>query len=375
MNRTRLRFEENFRPARLFRGGVSLHSHTLHSRETLDFIYRLAKRVAPLRWALEKGEAHYLATYGGPLDLARAWWTPPASPHDAWALEAGHIRDHFGLEAMVSITDHDDIDAPLALRVLDECRDTPVSVEWTVPYAGTFFHLGIHNLAASRARETMEELAAFSAAPRDSALYDLLARLASNRETLIVFNHPYWDEKGIGEETHRTLARQFVTIYKPFVHAFELNGLRPSSENRMVFELSRLFDKPLISGGDRHALEPNTILNLTNAGNFDEFVEEVRDGYSEVLFARAYSEPFALRILQSIEDILSDHEHHALGWRSWSDRVFYQCEDGVARSLKELWGNHEPAAVRVFLSGFQLLRQPHFKQAFRMAFARREEVV
>src|SRR3954471_858231 len=34
-------------------------------------------------------------------------------------------------------------------------------------------------------------------------------------------------------------------------------------------------------------------------------------------------EPFGLRILQNIEEILRDHANHARGWRQWSDRVFY----------------------------------------------------
>ena len=33
---------------------VSLHSHTLHSREPLDFFYRIAKHCAPVRWALRR---------------------------------------------------------------------------------------------------------------------------------------------------------------------------------------------------------------------------------------------------------------------------------------------------------------------------------
>jgi len=39
-----------------FRTGVSLHSHTLHSRESLDFIYRAAAQAPLLSAAIRHGE-------------------------------------------------------------------------------------------------------------------------------------------------------------------------------------------------------------------------------------------------------------------------------------------------------------------------------
>ena len=51
-----------------------------------------------------------------------------------------------GLAPPVSLTDHDGIEAPITLRILDTFRDLPVSVEWTVPFKETFFHLGVHDL-------------------------------------------------------------------------------------------------------------------------------------------------------------------------------------------------------------------------------------
>jgi len=47
---------------------------------------------------------------------------------------------NLGLRPLVSLTDHDNIDAGLALE------DEPISVEWTVPYERSIVHLGIHNL-------------------------------------------------------------------------------------------------------------------------------------------------------------------------------------------------------------------------------------
>jgi hypothetical protein len=373
MNVSQIHFEEDLQPRGGFRTGVSLHGHTLHSQENLSFVYRMAARIAPIRIALERGEAFYRRHHGAAFDFSRAWWTPPLSAYDAWAVETRQITERFGLRPLVSLSDHDNIDAPILLQHRAECRPVPVSVEWTVPFGGTFFHLGVHNLPVENARAIMTDLSAFTEQKSNVPLAELFRMLAANRDTLIVFNHPHWDENRIGEEAHRAAARQFSATYKQYLHAFELNGLRPWSENRTVVDLARHFGKPVISGGDRHGLEPNTLLNLSNASSFREFVDEIRGGYSHVLLARQYMEPLCMRVLQNVEDVLRDYDQHIFG-RHWSDRAFYICDDGVTRPLRALWGE-EPLAVRLFTQGVNLLRSAQFKQAFRMAFAKREQVV
>ena len=357
-----------------FRTVVSLHGHTLYSHESLDFLNTLARRVPPIRMALNRGAEQYRRAHGVNLDLKRAWWTPPLSAYGAWKLEAGRIVDQFGAHPLVSLSDHDDIEAGVTLRVLEECSTVPVSVEWTVPFGGTFFHMGVHNLPPDQARAIMADLKAFTAVAREDKLRDLFAALDAHREVLIVFNHPCWDECEVGRSRHTDAARRFVANYGGFIHAFEVNGLRPWGENRMVVDFARECGKPLISGGDRHALEPNTVLNLTNAETFEEFATEVRDGRSSVLVTTQYAEPFALRILHNIEQILAEHEAHGMGWRRWSDRVFYACDDGVVRSLTELWGNDGPMAVQTFVRGVQILHQPLFRGAFRTMFGGRRGV-
>jgi hypothetical protein len=343
-------------PARSFQTGVSLHSHTLHSREPLSFLYRLAERIGPLCGALKRSEAQFRGKDGSQLDLSRAWWTPPAGPHEAWTLERNHIERRFGLAALVSLTDHDDIDAPLKLRVLGECRHVPVSVEWTVPYGPTFFHLGVHNIAPQAARSTFAELQRLTAAPKPQAIAAMLGALASDPGTLIVFNHPAWDEHGIGQARHVELATEFLSAHSECVHAVELNGLRPWKENRVAWRMAQEMDKPIVAGGDRHALEPNTLLDLTTAGCFPQFVEQVRSGWSDVLVTNQYREPLALRILQSVQETLQDYETHACGWRRWRDRVFYQCDDGVVRPLMSLVPERIPAALQFLVGAVSVIR-------------------
>src|SRR3954447_23322045 len=111
-----------------FRAAVSLHSHTLHSQETMFFLHHLSARFRLVRSALERGKVQYRAVHGSTLDLNRAWWTPPLAPYDAWLLERNEIQNRLGLDALVSLTDHDNIEGPLGLRVLDECRHVPVSM-------------------------------------------------------------------------------------------------------------------------------------------------------------------------------------------------------------------------------------------------------
>ena len=356
-----------------FRTGVSLHSHTLHSRESLDFIYGAAAEAPVLSAVVRQGERQYYKANGTQLDLSRGWWTPPLSPHDAWLVEKSQIE---GLDqnAIVSLTDHDDIEAPVSLQVLNECRGTPISVEWTVPFGPTFFHLGVHNLPAGEAREIWTEIGGYRASPCEDKLGEYLARLSELDQVLLVFNHPLWDEKRIGQAEHRAAVLEFMRKFGTCVHALELNGLRPWSENRAVTALAQALRKPVISGGDRHAVEPNALVNVTNAGDFHEFAEEVRSGWSNIFVLRHYLEPFTLRIVHNIVDVLRTYENHANGWRLWSDRVFYRCNDGCTRSLTELFGKRTPPPVALFVGAMQFAAAPHVRRLIRGAFAGAEEV-
>jgi len=356
-----------------FRTGVSLHSHTLHSLESLSFIYTAARKASILAKAIRRGESRYRAIHGTELDLSRGWWTPPLGAHDAWTVEKSQIQS-LDLRPLVSLTDHDNIDAPVSLQVLDECRGTPISLEWTVPFRATFFHLGVHHLPQAHARRIFAELDEFRSNPRETRLAEILAELSALPEVLVVFNHPLWDEKGIGESRHRTVVWEFLEKFSSQVHALEVNGLRPWRENHAVLGLAAEARKPLISGGDRHALEPNATLNLTNAESFGEFVSEIRAGWSDVLIMKHYREAFAWRIAHNMIDTLRTYEQHAKGWRLWSDRVFYRCEDGTVRSLTQLFGDKPPLSVAAFVGALHFASEPKVRRFLRGAFPFAEEV-
>ncbi|MGD0579984.1 MAG: hypothetical protein ABSC08_13765 [Bryobacteraceae bacterium] len=349
------------------RAGVSLHSHTSHSRETLDFIPRFAAHVPVVRELVRAQEAKYRDLHGEDLNYFNAWWTPPLGPREALAVERKQI-ENLGLNPLVSISDHDNVEAPLLLRVLPEGRNTPVSVEWTVPYRGVILHLGVHNLPPRRATQCMEALAAFTAGPCEDDVENMLAWLNEEPGTLLVLNHPYWDEIGVGQQLHNSIAERFLRRYKPFLHALELNGLRPWSENRRVAALAASLERPVVSGGDRHCCEPNALLNLTNSDTFGEFVEEVREyGRSHVLVMPQYREPIVTRIMKMIADVMRDNTAHTHGWVRWTDRVFYRdSTTGAVESLSRLWSdNRQPFPFRAFAGACRLLESRSLHAAVR----------
>ena len=375
MRDTQVRFywqEGNFQNR--FRTGVSLHSHTLHSRESLEFIDRAVEKVPWLSGAVRKQRERYRAIKGREVDWSRAWWTPPLSALQAWKVEKSQIEDTLGCEALVSLTDHDNIEAGMQLSVMDETRDCAMSVEWTVPYRRTFFHIGVHNLPAADTGGVMRVLAAVTANPKEYEIERILEWIASRHQAMNVFNHPLWDEKRIGMKLHLDCVYAFFRRFGSFLHALELNGLRPWSENQAVAQLAKKLNRPLISGGDRHGKEPNACVNLTNAKTFSEFVEEIRqDGWSDVLFLPQYRESFQLRILQNLCDIVEPHENHSLGWKEWSDRVFYRTDEGDVKSVKVLWEHKFPSVVRRFVDLTRLGRHRQLRSALRYAFMERRE--
>ncbi|MDX1979131.1 MAG: hypothetical protein SFV51_02600 [Bryobacteraceae bacterium] len=358
---------------RRHRTAVSLHSHTLYSRETLAFIPRIARYVPFLDRELERQASKYKAESGRELDYDRAWWTPPLAPQAALEVERRQINERCGLEAIVSLTDHDTIDGVMQLQVLHRRQQAPVSVEWTVPVENTFLHIGMHNLPGAEASTMMAAMAEFTRHPDPARLPDLFTWFTGSPETLAVFNHPFWDESGIGSEQHRRIAHEFLQRHKPWLHAAELNGLRPWKENREVIRFAAESGLPIISGGDRHAREPNSCLNLTNAASFAEFAAEVRAGRSEVLFMPQYRQPHGWRVMQHLLEIVGDDPDHAFGWRRWCDRCFYLTRNGETKSLGELWPNGGPIWVRTFIRLTELVRHRSLQPALRRAFGTSEE--
>lgn len=358
--------------------GICLHGHTLHSRENLEFLSGILARVAPLAWLAHR---HCGRNSRGvvPIDFSRLWWTPPLSAHQFWEMETRRVENELGLDAVVSITDHDNLEAPLALRVLEEAVNTPVSLEWTVPYASTYFHLGVHNLPADQAHSLFAAMRAYTAAPSPAGLGDVLSELDRHREVLIVLNHALWDEKAIGKEHHRHCLEEFLDRFAERIHALEWNGFRSRRENLAVAALSEGTGIPLVAGGDSHGRQPGAVLNLTEADCMDEFAHQVRRRRQPwIAIMPEHREHLTLRILEAICEVLREDPSHGLGWIRWGDRVFYRNDAGDAVPLSRLWrASSVPLIIRTFVGLMFLidagLGHSQLRHAMRLALARGEE--
>jgi hypothetical protein len=360
--------------ARTFRTGVSLHSHTNQSQETLDFVAEWGAQYKLVRPLLERLERRSHSKHGIPIDWSRSYWTPPLTPKLAFDLESRQI-EKLDVAPLVSISDHDNIQAPLLLRSVPSARHIPISVEWTAPYAGEqasrqYFHLGIHNLPSARASQWMATLAEFTVKPSDARLTELLIALNQEPNVLVIFNHPLWDLYRIGQEKHEFLVNEFLQKNGAHFHALELNGLRDWEENRAVRRLAGHWNMLLISGGDRHGVEPNANINLTNATSFNEFVHEVRkQRRSSVLFMPQYAEPWKHRILQSTMDAIRNYPEFPQGSRTWDERTYHPDANGVVRPLSEIWpSGRAPRALTGLLAMVRMLGRGPFSSSLRYAW-------
>jgi hypothetical protein len=362
--------------ARGFRTGVSLHSHTNQSKETLDFLANFGNQFPVMRPLLTRLERRSEQVHGVRVDYAASYWTPPMTPKLAFDLESRQI-EKLGLAPMVSISDHDNINAPMLLRTVPSARQIPVSVEWSAPYGGEqAFHLGIHNLPSATAVEWMATLKDFTANPSDARLTEILRALHNEPNVLVIFNHPMWDLYLIGQEKHQFLVNEFLQKNGAYLHALELNGLRNWEENRTVRRLAEKWNMLLISGGDRHGVEPNANVNLSNAESFTEFVHEIRrQRKSNILFMPQYANPWKHRLLQSTIDAIRNYPEFPQGSRNWDERVYHPDGNGVIRPLSELWPKGSaPLMMRGVIAMVQLLGRAPVAGGLRMAWSESHQI-
>ena len=344
-----------------------MHGHTMHSQECLSFLPRHLHHVPGISQVVS-----YYQAAPRSVDFERAWWTPPLTPASAMSLEREQIA-RFGLRPMVSLTDHDDIEAGLTLGVTADPADTPVSVEWTVPYQRSIFHLGVHNMPRHAAHEWMAAMSQYTAAPREALLPAVLNEFARIPDVLIVLNHPFWLEEGVTQEDHNLALASILRECLSWFDAFELNGTRCWKENADTIELARIHDRPVVSGGDRHACEPSACVNLTNAQSFAEFVSEIHAGRSTILFLPHYREPMAQRILEASRDILRTYPEYP-GRERWADRIFYRGDDGIARTVAEIWRGREPRWLHAAAAAVQFFGGNSLRPALRLFLAERGEL-
>jgi hypothetical protein len=352
------------------RAALSLHCHTHHSQEILDFIPHYAARIPVVAALFQHEMKRYETRHGKPIDFTRAWWTPPVSAHEVWEAETRQIEERLQLQGFVSITDHDDIEAGTRLQVLDLKNPVPISMEWTVPFGLGYFHLGIHNLPREWATQYAEILLHFTRDPQSCTLSELLELLNEMPDVLVVLNHPLWDIENIGTERHNAALAEFMQRYGAWIHALEWNGFRSWKENQAVLKMGKELGFPVVSGGDRHGCQPNTTLNLTTTESFSAFVAEVRAGYSEVIVMPEYNEALLARTLEAAAEILREYPSFPREQQVWTDRVFARLESGAVKSLSTLWQRGGPVWVRSAVWMMCVLGSRRFRPALRLALLR-----
>jgi hypothetical protein len=358
-----------------FKSAVSLHCHTDQSREVLDFVPYYASKIPLVSHFLERELQSYTARNGEVIDFARAFWTPPLPARAVLEGEIQQIEGDLGLKSLVSITDHDDIRACTRLQVLHPELEIPLSLEWTVPFGCGFFHLGVHNLQPATSAEIWAQLNGYTRNSRDGQLQDLFELLCSHESTLLVLNHPLWDIERIGEAGHLHLLTEFLAANGRWIHAIEVKGYRSWSENKAAIKLADDYGYPIISGGDRHGTEANSILNLTTAASFSEFAAEIRfDRVTELAILPSYKEPTVPRMLETVADVLKYYPGHPAGRRFWTDRIFWTLEDGTIRPMSFYWKRGGPAWVRASLAVMKIIGSRQARPAMRLVFAREEGV-
>src|SRR5215469_5303807 len=352
---------------------VSLHGHTNCSKESLHFIADFADKFGLLQWFLSLKERKAMRDSRIRFDFDRAYWTPPLTPNAAYELEFDQINEKLALNGIVSLTDHDNIQAALSLRVHQDEAAVPISIEWSVPYGGDELHIGLHNLPAGDAPAIVARMNEYTGDPREYILREILAELNARPDVLIVLNHPLWDIAGAGSDLHCEAVNSFMGKLGQHIHAFELGGLRSWEENRAVYDLAAEWNVAVIGGGDRHGCEPSACLNLTHAASFPEFISEVRTHKrTNVLFMPQYARPLWERMLQVVLDATAHQPHNPAG-AHWDARTFHPDPKGNLRPLSELW-RRRPAFIEVIFGVFRLLESGAIRQAIASHVKRRQQM-
>jgi|GEM_PF-147577 len=358
--------------------GVSLHCHTQRSKEMLDFVPHYAEKLPIISYFWKKEREKYIKHKGKGIDFSTAYWTPPLPEQEVFKIEKEQIN-RAGLKAMVSLSDHDSIEANLNVAQEEDSAIAPISMEWTVPFQYGFFHVGVHNLPKDRAIDLAKQLLdyTFGSERSKEKLDTLFAMLHQIPEVLIVLNHPLWDIERVGKQRHEALLKEFLKEYGRWIHAFEINGFRSWSENKAVIEMAEALGIPVVTGGDRHGCKPNTVINLTNSSTFSEFVEEIRiDKHSKVVLMPEYSQPLASRQLQSFAEILALYPHFPEGRRRWFDRVFFDIGDG--RGLNSLsahgWKRGGPRWLRCAIWTLGFLGSAKMRPLFYLTMNQKDRV-
>ena len=296
-------------PDREFGYAVSLHNHSHYSVEKLAALNQVVKLafMRPLSGILQ-------SSFGlgdvSNLNYADVTFNPPYTPEDVYQMEAAAAA-HWGFHGVhLAITDHDEFAGSLALLRsrpdLTGCTNGRIAIgeELSLWFQGHLFHLGVSHLPESSVAETHTRMQAAARAGRYDELFETLAASGC----LVVLNHPLiaWAK---GAETIPVTA--LLSRYGWAIHALEVNGMRTREENDRVLELARQWRKPVVGGGDSHLLVASSILSLSQAATFKDFIAEVKDGYAVPFVTPDYFAPLQWKLFLRVLFFISRYRQIA----------------------------------------------------------------
>ena len=298
-------YRECSQPTREFEFAVSLHNHSCHSVEKLAALNQVVKMsfMRPLSGVLQRSFG-----LGGVSDLnyADITYNPPYTPEDVYQMESD-AAGRWGFDGVhLAITDHDEFAGNVALLRgrPDLCGRTTIGEELSLWYQGHLFHLGLSGLPESEIDETHDRIQSAARGGRYDELFETLAATGC----LVVLNHPLvaW-EPGSGTIPLTDL----LTRYGWAIHALEINGMRLQEENNRVLELARQWSKPVLGGGDSHLLVPSSIVSLSHAATFKDFIAEVKDGHAVPFVTPDYFAPLKWKLFLRVLFFMSRYRQIA----------------------------------------------------------------
>ena len=298
-------YRECSHPDREFSHAVSLHNHSCHSVEKLAALNQVVKLgfMRPLSGVLQRSFG--LEDVSG-LNYAEITFNPPYTPEAVYQMESSAAA-LWGFDGVhLTITDHDEFAGGLALlRGRPDLKgQVAIGEEVSVWYQGHLFHLGVSGLPEDGIDELHTRIQAAARGGRYDELFETLAASGC----LVVLNHPLiaWAKrKGTIPIT------DLLTRYGWAIHALEVNGMRRREENDAVLELAQQWRKPVVGGGDSHLLVASSIVTLSQAVSFKDFVSEVKSGHAVPFVTPDYFAPLNWKLFLRVLFFMSRYRQIA----------------------------------------------------------------
>ena len=298
-------YRECSHPDREFSHAVSLHNHSCHSVEKLAALNQVVKLgfMRPLSGILQRSFG--LEGVSG-LNYAEITFNPPYEPEDVYRIESAAVAPWGFNGVHLTISDHDEFAGSLALLRGRPDLNGRVAIgeEVSVWYGGHLFHLGVSGLPENGIDETHARIQSAARGGRHDELFETLAASGC----LVVLNHPLvaW-----APGSAAIPVTDLLTRYGWAIHALEVNGMRRREENDRVLELARHWKKPVVGGGDSHLLVASSVISLSQAASFRDFIAEVKDGHAVPFVTPEYFAPLNWKLFLRVLFFMSHYRQIA----------------------------------------------------------------